>query len=100
MNRLGAVRVAMQHASKARWREALEIATKWARRNVKHLREETIRRATAAVIRLMTPAPQGEEAGVSQAPEVRALQDRSAGPPSPKVRVMGTQEGVGAFLRS
>lgn len=45
-------------ASRVRWEEAWQIAIKWARRNLKMLRETTIQSATSAINSLMTDVPQ------------------------------------------
>lgn len=53
---------AVSHASRVRWREAWEIAVKWARRGLKTLRESTVRRAFAEVTRLLT-REEGDDGG-------------------------------------
>ncbi|KAG1957531.1 uncharacterized protein LOC120471830 [Pimephales promelas] len=73
---LEAARLAMNHMSKDRWRDAFVIATKWARRNIKKIREGTIREAYEAITRIIT---QGERAGPSEAPVEPDL-PQAAGP--------------------
>ncbi|CAM4733364.1 unnamed protein product [Leuciscus chuanchicus] len=70
-------------ASRVRWREAWEIAVKWARRGLKSLRESTVRRAFAEVTRLLAReegdeggeasgyVPRGSHAGPSSSPSGR-----------------------------
>lgn len=88
------VGLAVSHASRVRWREAWEIAVKWARRGLKSLRESTVCRSLAEVTRLLTReegdeedeggevlgyVPVGSCAGLSSSPSGREAGAREEG---------------------
>ncbi|KAK9972744.1 hypothetical protein ABG768_026031, partial [Culter alburnus] len=100
-------RAELLEASRDRWDEAWQVAIRWARRNLKTIREATIERATAVVRRIMTrEGPSSEDTALvnprpvvapSPPTEVRVVR-LSLGPPSvqrkgAKVRVV---QGEGA----
>lgn len=56
-------RAELLETSRVHWEEAWQVAIRWARHNLKTVREATIERATAAVTRMMTGEGPSREAG-------------------------------------